>query len=220
MRKVNFIVLHCTGGPQNQTLASIQAHWRNVLRWRNPGYHRLVAANGTVHQLADYNTISNGVEGHNRDAIHLSYTGGVDDRGRIVDTRTTAQRKALEQLVYECHQMHPEAAIVGHRDFSPDKNRNGIIEPSEWTKACPSFSVQGWLKEIGFKSSSAAKRIFSSASNVNLREGAGTSFRVLATVPAGEQLQFIAQVPGWLYLQRANGTMGWMAEHLMREARP
>jgi N-acetylmuramoyl-L-alanine amidase len=220
MRKVNFITLHCTGGPQNQTLQSIQAYWRNVMRWRNPGYHRLVAADGTVHELANYNQVTNGVEGHNASNIHLGYIGGVDDRGRIADNRTQAQRRALERLVMECHALYPNAVIQGHRDFSPDRNRNGIIEPHEWIKACPSFSVKAWLKEIGFKSCSSAKRFFTSRSNVNLRDGAGTNFRVLASIPSGERMQLIAQVPGWLYVQRANGAVGYMSEGLMQEVRP
>jgi len=219
MRKVNFITLHCTGGPQNQTLESIRRHWAS-LGWRNPGYHRLVAADGTVHELANYNQVTNGVAGHNAGNIHLSYIGGVDDRGRIADNRTQAQRRALERLVMECHAKYPDAVIQGHRDFSPDRNRNGIIEPHEWIKACPSFSVKAWLKEIGFKSCSNAKRFFTSRSNVNLRDGAGTNFRVLATIPAGERMQLIALVPGWLYVQRSNGAVGYMSEGLMQEVRP
>ncbi|MBA4304624.1 MAG: hypothetical protein C0424_10405 [Sphingobacteriaceae bacterium] len=219
MRTVNFITIHCTGGPQNQSLESIRAHWRS-LGWRNVGYHRLVAADGTVHELAPYSAITNGVAGHNSNNIHLSYIGGIDSRGHVADTRTSAQRAALERLVYEVHRLYPAAVIQGHRDFSPDKNRNGIIEPSEWTKACPSFSVKAWLQEIGFKSANPQKRTFTSRANVNLRDGAGTTFRILATVPAGERLQFIAEVPGWLFLQLANGTTGWMASQLMQEVMP
>ncbi len=46
--------------------------------------------------------------------------------------------------------MFPDAKILGHRDVSEDKNRDGIISPNEWMKACPSFSVNEWLKEIKF----------------------------------------------------------------------
>lgn len=218
-RTINFITIHCTAGSQNQTIDSIRAHWRS-LGWRNVGYHRLITADGTIHELAPYSAITNGVAGHNSKAIHISYTGGVDAAGRPVDNRTAAQRISMERLVYELHQLYPNAIIQGHRDFSPDKNRNGIIEPTEWVKACPSFSVKGWLTEIGFKSRNPLKRVFTSRSNVNLREGAGTNFRILATVPDGERLQFIAEVPGWLYLQRSNGTVGWMASQLLNEVAP
>ncbi|MBB4042257.1 hypothetical protein GGR06_000016 [Bacteroides reticulotermitis] len=32
--------------------------------------------------------------------------------------------------------------MCGHRDLSPDLNRNGEVEPEEWIKACPCFDVQ------------------------------------------------------------------------------
>ncbi len=37
---------------------------------------------------------------------------------------------------------YPDAIIQGHRDFSPDLNHNGIIEPKEWIRACPSFDAK------------------------------------------------------------------------------
>jgi N-acetylmuramoyl-L-alanine amidase len=41
---------------------------------------------------------------------------------------------------------YPNATILGHRDLSPDKNGDGVIERSEWVKHCPSFDVREWLK--------------------------------------------------------------------------
>lgn len=35
--------------------------------------------------------------------------------------------------------------ICGHRDLSPDQNRNGIVEAFEWLKTCPGFDVGEWL---------------------------------------------------------------------------
>ena len=31
--------------------------------------------------------------------------------------------------------------VQGHRDYSPDKNGNGIIERFEWIKDCPCFNA-------------------------------------------------------------------------------
>ena len=39
-------------------------------------------------------------------------------------------------------QSYPEARVVGHRDLSPDKNYNGIVDPWERTKECPCFEVK------------------------------------------------------------------------------
>ena len=40
------------------------------------------------------------------------------------------------------HEIWPRAKICGHRDFSPDKNGNGVIDPWEYIKACPCFDAR------------------------------------------------------------------------------
>ena len=208
MRKINFIVLHCTAGPQTQTLASIQAHWRR-LGWRNPGYHRLIAADGTVHELVPYSGTANGVAGHNSNSIHIAYIGGVDANGRPIDNRTPQQLAAMERLVREAHALFPKAVVQGHRDFSPDKNRNGTIEPHEWIKACPSFSVKEWLKSINFKSESP-KQTIRSIARLNLRSGAGTTFPVITTLEANTPLQVLGETNNWTFVQH-NSHTGWVS---------
>ena len=32
--------------------------------------------------------------------------------------------------------------VLGHRDTSPDKDGNGIVERWEWLKECPCFEVK------------------------------------------------------------------------------
>jgi N-acetylmuramoyl-L-alanine amidase len=46
----------------------------------------------------------------------------------------------------ELSEKYPAATILGHRDFSPDKDGDGIIEFFEWIKYCPGFDVKEWLK--------------------------------------------------------------------------
>ena len=41
----------------------------------------------------------------------------------------------------QLREQFPDAMICGHRDFSPDLNGDGIIEPWEWMKACPCFDA-------------------------------------------------------------------------------
>ena len=45
-----------------------------------------------------------------------------------MDTRTEAQREALQGLLRELHQRFPKALIVGHQDLDP-------------SKSCPCFNV-------------------------------------------------------------------------------
>ena len=55
----------------------------------------------------------------------------------------------MAEYVRDFNAKHPNVKIIGHRDLSPDLNGNGVIEPFEFMKACPSFDVAAWLKEIG-----------------------------------------------------------------------
>jgi len=45
-------------------------------------------------------------------------------------------------------QRFPDAVIVGHRDLSPDKDGDGIVERHEWLKLCPCFSAREEYKDI------------------------------------------------------------------------
>lgn len=148
MREVKFLVLHCSASPQTQTVEVIQDYWKRVLGWKTAGYHHLIRADGTVANLVPIEKPSNGVAGHNANSIHISYIGGVDKQGKPVDNRTDAQKKTMFELVNRYKKLFPKAQILGHRDFSPDKNRDGIVQPNEWMKSCPSFSAREWAKSM------------------------------------------------------------------------
>lgn len=129
MRRIDWLVVHCTATPQNTTVASIQRYWRENLKWKSPGYHYLIEANGTVHNLQPINLPSNGVAGHNVNSIHISYIGGVNGQ-RAVDNRTDAQKREILRLLTDLKRQFPNAKIQGHRDFP------------RVAKACPSFDAK------------------------------------------------------------------------------
>lgn len=146
MRKIKYIVIHCTAGPITQTTKSIQSYWRS-LGWKTDGYHRLTGES-TTEQLVPFDTPSNGVKGFNSDIINICYKGG-DSKG--TDTRTEFQKEELLEsirLALEwCAQDHtPEELaairILGHRDFSRDLNHDGKISKNEWEKTCPCFDAE------------------------------------------------------------------------------
>ena len=151
MRDILYLTLHCTATPQSATVASIQRYWREVLKWKAPGYHQCITPDGSVALLAKDELICNGVAGFNRNSLHVSYIGGVDEDGKPLDNRTGAQKTALLSVLQAWVQKYPDAKIMGHRDFSRDLNRDGIIQPSEWAKACPSFDVKEWCEQVGLK---------------------------------------------------------------------
>lgn len=138
MRNIKYIVLHCTAGSQSQTVESILNYWRKVKGWINPGYHHLIKPNGEIVDLLPIEEVSNGVAGFNSVSIHISYIGGVDKKNNPIDNRTAEQKASQIKLLTKYRTMFPKAIIQGHRDF-------GV------PKACPSFDVKTWLKEINFK---------------------------------------------------------------------
>ncbi len=84
----------------------------------------------------------------NTRSIGICYIGGLDANGKSVDTRTNAQKRILYQLIRELQRDYPGINLVmGHRDTSPDLNRNGVIEPCEFVKACPCFDVREFMRK-------------------------------------------------------------------------
>ena len=148
MRTINNIVIHCTATSEQATVSSICRYWNEQLGWRNPGYHFLIEANGTIHNLQPIEKASNGAKGHNADSIHISYIGGIDDKGNAIDNRTSAQIKSMLKIIKEMQRLFPKAEIKGHRDFPNVK------------KACPCFDVKLWWKgNIGDLDPKTEKRI-------------------------------------------------------------
>lgn len=137
MRNIEYIVLHCTAGPQTQTVQSILNYWKRDLGWQSPGYHWLIKPDGEAVSLHPIEKPSNGVAGYNANSIHISYIGGVDKNGKAIDNRTDAQKQTQIRLLQELKKKFPAAKIQGHRDFPNTR------------KVCPSFDVKTWLSCIG-----------------------------------------------------------------------
>lgn len=135
-REISWIVIHCTATPQTTTIESIKNYWKNNLGWKNPGYHIIVKPDGSAVELLPIDKVSNGVKGFNSVSINISYIGGVDAKNKPLDNRTDAQKATLLTLVKRYKEMFPNAIVQGHRDFPNVK------------KACPSFDVKEWLKEV------------------------------------------------------------------------
>lgn len=136
MRDIKYIVIHCTATQPNTKKEAILSYWKNTLKWKTVGYHRLIDANGIIHELAKFEQITNGVKGYNSESIHFSYIGGIDESGRPKDTRTLKQKESLLYLVKQAKKQFPNAIVQGHKDFK------GVA------KACPSFEAKNEYKAI------------------------------------------------------------------------
>lgn len=140
MRSIKYIVIHCTATSQDTTIKSIKNYWKNNLGWKSYGYHIIVKPNGDAIELTPFNKIANGVRGYNHNSIHISYIGGIDDKGNPFDSRTPKQKETLLKLVKSLKEIYPEAIVQGHRDFL----KRGT---SNW-KECPSFNAKKEYKAI------------------------------------------------------------------------
>lgn len=129
-RNIKYIVIHCTATRQDATVSAILNYWKNSLGWKSPGYHIIYKPKTGFSVLSDFNDITNGVYGHNRHSIHLSYIGGIDKNTKPLDNRTDEQKSLIDLTIKELKKILPSSIeIKGHRSF-PNVQ-----------KACPSFEV-------------------------------------------------------------------------------
>lgn len=151
MQKLKYLVLHCTATPEGREVSSSDIrHWhtdpvnKGGRGWKQVGYTDMIHLDGKVERLVKNNEdanvdpweITNGVAGKNSVSRHVVYVGGVGKDGKTAkDTRTPQQLKALEEYVKDFHKRFPSVRIVGHNELA--------------AKACPSFDVKQWLKQIG-----------------------------------------------------------------------
>jgi N-acetylmuramoyl-L-alanine amidase len=133
-RRVTRVIFHCTATRQTATVSAIQRYWKEKLKWKSPGYHIIVKPDGSWTQLADFNSITNGVAGINSTSIHISYIGGVDLKGKGFDNRTNDQIRVLESFFEIMSKKLPKATFHGHYEFS--------------NKSCPSYNVKKWIEMI------------------------------------------------------------------------
>ena len=150
MATLERLVIHCTATPEGRPVSAADIRrWHTAPKpkgngWKQVGYTDLIHLDGKVERLVANNEdmqvdpweITNGAKGNNATSRHIVYVGGLATDGKTPkDTRTSEQKKALESYVKDFHRRFPSVKICGHRELA--------------AKACPSFDVQAWLKEIG-----------------------------------------------------------------------
>lgn len=155
-RRIDYIVIHCTATPEGRDLTVEDIRRQHKAQgWSDVGYHLLVYRDGSVHAGRDVNIAGAHVTGYNSYSIGIAYVGGLENDPKKTyqqlkpkDTRTEAQKAAMLALLMDLRKLYPKAVIKGHRDFSPDLNGNGTIEPQEWVKDCPSFDAKFTYRNV------------------------------------------------------------------------
>ena len=148
-RNITDIVIHCTATRSWQDFSADDLRRMHKAQgWADVGYHYVVRLDGTIEAGRDVDKIGAHVSGYNTNSIGVVYVGGLDNQGKAKDTRTENQKNALLLLMMDLRKLYPNARIRGHRDFSPDMNGNGTIEPNEWIKQCPCFDAAAEFRRV------------------------------------------------------------------------
>lgn len=166
-RFVNELVIHCSASPNGESLfrgtagaSTFRSPCDEINAWHtqrgfhrghewckrfNPsltaiGYHFVIYTNGAVATGRHMDEIGAHVAGNNRASIGICMIG--------TDQFTPLQWVRLRELVIELQKKYAKVkslATLGHRDLSPDRDNDGVVEPWEWLKTCPGFDVRAWL---------------------------------------------------------------------------
>lgn len=153
-RAIRVAVIHCSASANGKPLTVQELdRWHKLRGFRRDpkligfnapelkhiGYHFVIDVDGNVTSCRGEREMGAHVQGYNQDSLGICLVG--------TDAFTAAQWRALRNLVTGLQVRHRGIKVKGHRDFSPDQNANGIIEPFEWLKTCPGFDVAGWLAD-------------------------------------------------------------------------
>lgn len=166
-RKIESIVIHCAATKNGQAFEIKQIDDMHkargfkrdsqFVRTYNPelkhvGYHRFIRIDGVVQSGRSLEEVGAHVAGFNSKTIGVCMAG--------TDKFTQAQFDALKSLIFSLLSEITNKAlpviedlglqkvlkdynisIKGHRDYSPDLNKDGKITSNEFIKICPGFDV-------------------------------------------------------------------------------
>jgi len=150
MKNVEYLVVHCSATQASPTItADTIERWHIEQGWDGIGYHYVIPTSGEWQVGRPITQPGSHAKGYNSRSLGICLIGGADVNGKAVRNFLPAQFTALEQLLRNLRVSYPNAVICGHRDLSPDLDGDGIVEPHEWVKQCPSFDVRDWCQRIG-----------------------------------------------------------------------
>ncbi len=148
---IDAIVIHCSATPEGKDVRAKDIEREHLKRgFKCIGYHFVIDLDGTIEEgrpltMNGAHCEKPGFSGrpYNQHSIGICYVGGVAKDGKTPkDTRTDAQKLAMQALVANLTMQYPITEVIGHRDASPDLNGDGKISRWEWLKSCPCFEVK------------------------------------------------------------------------------
>jgi len=143
MKNINYIIIHSAATPEGRehSLKDINL-WHKQRGFKDNkgdkmfcGYHFVIQLDGSIEIGRPLTRSGAHTTGKNSKSVGICYIGGCDKQMKAKDTRTELQKTALENRVKQLLYDYPNAKVAGHSNFA--------------NKACPSFNVKEWCKEIG-----------------------------------------------------------------------
>jgi N-acetylmuramoyl-L-alanine amidase len=128
-KAIRRVFIHCTATRAGQDVSAATIRkWHKDRGWSDIGYHFVIRLDGRIEKGRAEDRPGSHVAGFNTGSIGVVYVGGLDAQGKPADTRTPAQRDAMRALVAALVRAYPGSQVLGHRDASPDKDGDGVVE--------------------------------------------------------------------------------------------
>lgn len=145
-QRTDLIVFHCSATRPSQHIGrETIEEWHLSRGFSSIGYHFVITRAGDLQTGRPLEDIGAHVQGYNAASVAVCMVGGLDHNGHefanAPQAFTPQQWDTARVLVAFLRKLYPEAKILGHRDLSPDTNKDGKIEPREWLKSCPGFDA-------------------------------------------------------------------------------
>lgn len=186
LRKVTtLLVVHVTATPPDRDIGVAEVRKMHMAQgWSDIGYGGLLRRDGRREIGRGLDQVGAHVAGFNSTSLGIALVGGVDAAGKPQDNATAAQMDGLVTWLKELVVMFPGAKVCGHRDLSPDRDGDGVVEPGEHIKACPCFDAIPWAGRNGLPGADI-KGVWGEVYNVPAANG------VAATKVAGPDARLV-----------------------------
>lgn len=125
--KVKLLVIHCVANKCTREFKPENLIACGIAKFGQPSYHYYIRYTGEIVPILPENVRGAHARRYNSCSLGIVYEGGLNANGKADDTRTEAQKKAMEALLKDLTEEYPDARIVGH------------CELPYVTKSCPNF---------------------------------------------------------------------------------
>ena len=134
--KVKLLIIHCSATRYDRPFSVETLIATGKARFGQVSYHYYIRRDGEI-----IPTLPESVQGvharhYNHCSLGICYEGGYDEKGRVADTRTQAQKVALYALLKELRLDYPDARIIGHNQLP------------HVAKDCPCFDASEEYREL------------------------------------------------------------------------